>query len=91
MNLTGQVKSITYLKNNTGEVMSKLAADRQPLVITQNGEATAVLMDVTEYDKQMNTIAMLKRLVISGQQREKGQCRSVDEVFDAILREDSES
>lgn len=91
MNLSGQVKSITYLKNNTGEVMSKLAEDRQSLVITQNGEATAVLLEVSEYDRQMNTIAMLKRLVISGQQRQKGQSRSVDEVFDEILSKDSES
>lgn len=89
MNLSGQVKSITYLKNNTGEIMSKLAEDRQPLVITQNGEATAVLLWVSEYDRQMNTIAMLKGFVISGQQRQKGQSRSVDEVFDEILSKDN--
>ena len=48
-------------------------------------------MEVSEYDRKMNTIAMLKRLVISGQQRQKGQSRSVDEVFDEILSKDSES
>jgi prevent-host-death family protein len=91
MQLSGQVKSITYLKNNTGEVMSKLAEERQPFVITQNGEAKAVLMEVNDYDEQMHKIAMLQRLLIAAQEMEQGQYRSVDEVFDEILAADSEN
>ncbi|WP_218057051.1 MULTISPECIES: type II toxin-antitoxin system Phd/YefM family antitoxin [unclassified Gilliamella] len=91
MQLSGQVKSITFLKNNTGEVMSKLAEDRQPFVITQNGEAKAVLMDVNDYDEQMHKIAMLQRLVVAAQETEQGQYRPVDEVFAEILAEDNES
>lgn len=91
MQLSGQVKSITYLKNNTGEVMSKLAEDRQPFVITQNGEAKAVLMDVNDYDEQMHKIAMLQRLVVAAQETEQGQYRPVDEVFAEILAADNEN
>jgi prevent-host-death family protein len=91
MQLSGQVKSITFLKNNTGEVMSKLAEDRQPFVITQNGEAKAVLMDVNDYDEQIHKIAMLQRLVVAAQETEQGQYRPVDEVFAEILAEDNES
>lgn len=91
MQLSGQVKSITFLKNNTGEVMSKLAEDRQPFVITQNGEAKAVLMDVNDYDEQMHKIAMLQRLVVAAQETEQGQYRPVDEVFAEIFAEDNES
>ncbi|OCG58318.1 MULTISPECIES: type II toxin-antitoxin system Phd/YefM family antitoxin [unclassified Gilliamella] len=91
MQLSGQVKSITYLKNNTGEVMSKLAEERQPFVITQNGEAKAVLMEVNDYDEQMHKIAMLQRLLVAAQEMEQGQYRSVDEVFDEILAADSEN
>ena len=91
MQLSGQVKSITFLKNNTGEVMSKLAEDRQPFVITQNGEAKAVLMDVNDYDEQMHKIAMLQRLVVAAQETEQGQYRPVDEVFAEILAADNEN
>lgn len=91
MQLSGQIKSITYLKNNTGEVMSKLAEERQPFVITQNGEAKAVLMEVNDYDEQMHKIAMLQRLLVAAQEMEQGQYRSVDEVFDEILAADSEN
>ena len=40
-----QVKSISYLKANAAEVLMQLAEQRQPVVITRNGEAKAVLQD----------------------------------------------
>ena len=80
MRVGEQVKSITFLKNNTGEVMEKLAENRLPFIITQNGEAKAVLMDVHDYDEKNETIAMLKRLIISAKEREEGQYRAFDDV-----------
>lgn len=71
--------------------MRKLAQDSKPLVITQNGVAQAVLMDVSEYERQMNTIAMLQRLIISSRETAQGLHRSVDEVFDEILRNNIEN
>jgi PHD/YefM family antitoxin component YafN of YafNO toxin-antitoxin module len=43
MRYSSQVKPISYLKANAAEVLYQLAEDRQPMVITQNGEAKAVL------------------------------------------------
>ena len=73
MRVGEQVKSVTFLKNNVAEVMEKLTENRQPFIITQNGEARAVLMDVHDYDEKNETIAMLKRLVVSAKEREEGQ------------------
>jgi len=52
---SSQVKPISYLKANAAEVLSKIAEDRQPLVITQNGEAKAVLQDVASYEQTQET------------------------------------
>ena len=46
MRYSSQVKPNSYLKANAAEVLAQLAEQRQPLVITQNGEAKAVLQDV---------------------------------------------
>ncbi len=46
MRYSSQVKPISYLKANAAEVLAHLATEREPMVITQNGEATAVLQDV---------------------------------------------
>ena len=90
MRLSEQVKSVTFLKRNTGEIMNKLAENRQPLIITQNGEATAVLLDVHEYDKKMETIALLKRLVIASKEREEGHHRPYKDAVKDIRKKFSE-
>lgn len=46
MHFSTQVKPISYLKANAAEVLAQLTANREPLLITQNGEAKAVLQDV---------------------------------------------
>ena len=46
MRYSKQIKPISYLKANAAEVLQELTDQRQPLVITQNGEAKAVLQDI---------------------------------------------
>lgn len=50
MRYSSQVKPISYLKANAAEVLTHLAERREPLVITQNGEAKAVLQDLASYE-----------------------------------------
>lgn len=63
MRYSTQVKPISYLKANAAEVLSQLAEKREPVVITQNGEAKAVLQDVATYEETQETLALLKILV----------------------------
>jgi prevent-host-death family protein len=44
MRYSSQVKPISYLKANAAEVLTHLTEQREPMVITQNGEAKAVLV-----------------------------------------------
>ncbi len=68
MKYSTQIKSISYLKANAAEVVRKLANERQPLVITQRGEARAVLQDVVSYEETQETLALLKILALGDQQ-----------------------
>ena len=80
MRVGEQVKSITFLKNNTGEVMEKLAENRLPFIITQNGEAKAVLQDVASFEDTQETLALLKILALGNQELEAGQLKPVADV-----------
>ena len=51
MRYSTQIKPISYLKANAAEVLRELEHGRRPLVITQNGEAKAVLQDVASYEQ----------------------------------------
>jgi prevent-host-death family protein len=75
-----QIKSISYLKANAAEVLQELSEQRQPLVITQNGEAKAVIQDVGSYEDTQETLALLKILALGNQQVLEGHVKPVAEV-----------
>jgi prevent-host-death family protein len=77
---SSQVKSISYLKANAAELLTQLSQDREPLVITQNGEAKAVLQDVATYEETQETLALLKILALGTQEVETGHVKPVAEV-----------
>lgn len=73
MKYSTQVKPISYLKANAAEVIRGLAENRAPLVITQNGEATAVLQDVASYEETQETLALLKILALGNHEIADGK------------------
>jgi len=75
-----QVKPISYLKAHAAEILSRLAEEREPLVITQNGEAKAVLQDVASFENTQETLALLKVLALGNQDLAAGRVKPVGEV-----------
>jgi prevent-host-death family protein len=53
------VKPISYLKAHTAEIVRSLTREREPLVITQNGEAKVVIQDIESYEQTQETMALL--------------------------------
>lgn len=83
MRHSSQVKPISYLKAHAAEVLTQLAERRQPLVITQNGEAKAVLQDLASFEETQDTLALLKILALGQQDIEAGR---VTPVIDVVAR-----
>jgi len=79
MRYSAQIKPISYLKANAAEVLQELAERRNPLVITQNGEAKAVLQDVASYEQTQETLALLKVLALGSRQVEEGRVKPLAE------------
>jgi len=80
MRYSTRIKPISYLKANAAEVLQELAEQRKPLVITQNGEAKAVIQDVASYEETQETLALLKILALGNQQVAQGKTKPVAEV-----------
>jgi len=68
------------LKANAAEVLQVLQEQRRPMIITQNGEAKAVIQDVTSYEETQETLALLKILALGSQQVERGEITPIGEV-----------
>jgi prevent-host-death family protein len=75
------IKPISYVKAHAAEIIRNVAETGNPLVITQNGEAKAVLIDVREYDAMRESLAMLKMLAVSSREIKQGKTRDADDVF----------
>lgn len=80
MRYSSQVKPISYLKANAAEVLLHLAESREPLLITQNGEAKAVLQDVATFERTQESLALLKILALGSRQIEEGKVTPLAEV-----------
>jgi prevent-host-death family protein len=75
------IRPITYLKNNTADLIREVSDNGRIVLITQNGEAKAVVMDVEVYDRWKAAMAMLKILAQSEAELEAGRVVSQKEVF----------
>lgn len=81
MPLASRVKPISYLKANAAEILADLAERREPLLITQNGEAKAVIQDVDSYERTQQTLALLKILALGDAQVREGRTRPAQKVL----------
>ena len=80
MRYSTQIRPISYLKANAAQVLQVLEEQRKPMIITQNGEAKAVIQDVTSYEETQETLALLKILALGSQQVERGEISPISEV-----------
>ena len=80
MRYSSQVKPISYLKANAAEILTHISEQREPMVITQNGEAKAVLRDVASFEETQETLALLKILALGNQDLTSGKLKPVADV-----------
>ena len=88
MKFSSQIKPISYLKSHTAEIVKNLTESREPLLITQNGEAKLVVLDVKTYEEQEDTLALLKILALGNHEIQQGKFRDVEDVFDELDQAD---
>lgn len=88
MKFSTQVKPISYLKSHAAEIVRDISESREPMLITQNGEAKLVVMDVRSYEEHEETLALLKILALGNREIEHGHFRAADEVFAELDKDD---
>lgn len=68
-----RIKPISYFKANAAEIIRELVEVGEPMIITQNGEAKAVVQDIVSYEQTQETLALLKILALGEQQGREGK------------------
>lgn len=85
MRLSESVKSISYLKANAANLIEEINKEQKTLVITQNGEAKVIVQDIKVYEKNQETMAMLKLLAMT-RYKDKG-AKGIEETFIELRKE----
>jgi len=84
MNITKDIKSVTYLKSRAADILKQINNTHRPVIITQNGEPRAILQDPQSYEHMRNAIGLLK-LISQGEKDIKSEkVKTQSEVFDNI-------
>jgi prevent-host-death family protein len=77
-------KSISAFKAEAAEIIGSLAEHPEPMIITQNGEAKAVVQDIESYERHLETLALLKILALGEKQVREGRTSPASEVFERL-------
>jgi len=81
MHLSEDIKPISYLKAKTADVINSVNENQRTVIITQNGEAKAVVQDIQSYENTQNTLHLLKLIIQSENDIDQGNVISQDEMF----------
>ena len=81
MNIKEDIKPISYIKTNAADMLKRVNDTHHPMIITQNGEAKAVLLDTETYQSMINSIGILKIMSQSENDIEKGEVTDQDQLF----------
>jgi prevent-host-death family protein len=75
---------VFVLRHCADEIVRKLGEHREPLVITQHGEAKIVLQDIESYEQTQESMALLKILVLGMRQIEEGKVLPAEDVISRL-------
>ncbi len=87
MKLSERVRPISYLKSHAAEIVRDFEENRSPLIVTQNGEAKMVVMDIRTYEEQIETMAFLKMINMGKKEISEGKFQSVEYFFTEMEQE----
>ena len=81
MRYSTQIKPISYVKAHAAELIERITEEREPIIITQNGEAKAVLIDVHSYEESQEMFALQRLLSFADKEIEAGETVPAEEVM----------
>ncbi len=86
MKLSKSIKPISYLKSHAAEILREVNESRRTMVITQHGEAKAVLQDISSYEQTQESLALLKMLAQSSNNLQAGRSKPARKAFSDIRK-----
>lgn len=79
-----KITSLSHFKSDASQLLSEIHQTGETIVLTQNGEASAVVQDIESYQNLQNALIMLKLLATGESDIQKGKITDHDELMDSL-------
>lgn len=73
IHLDKDIQPLSAFRANAASIIQKVKKDRRPIVITQHGKGSAILLDVTDYEEMVDTIEMLQEVNQARRELDQGK------------------
>jgi prevent-host-death family protein len=80
------IKPISYIKTNAASMMRYVNESKKSIIITQNGEAKAALVDIDEYQSMQDAFNLLRIIKLSEDDLANGKHKDAEQVFSDIRK-----
>jgi prevent-host-death family protein len=84
INLKEDIKPISYIKTNAANMINYINDHKNPIIITQHGEARGVLLDIESYQNMVNALSIMKLLQVSEKSIRDGRVYKNEDVFSSL-------
>ena len=86
MKFADKIKPLSDLKKNTTQILDQIKITQSPVIITKNGQATAVIQDIESYEKTKQALLLLKLISQAETDIKKGNISSHEEVMERMKK-----
>lgn len=80
INLEDDIKSLSEFRANSANFIKQIKDTKRPLILTQHGKSTAVLVDVAEYQATIEKLELLQEIQTAERQIAEGKILSNEQV-----------
>ena len=84
MKIDEDIRPVTYLKSHAADLLAQVNDTHRPVIITQNGEARAVLQDPESFERMRAAIGLLKLVAQGEDDLRNGRTTSQEKVFSRL-------
>ncbi len=86
LNIMEDITSVTKLRRNLNNQITKVRKNKRPLFVTANGEAAVVVVDASEYQRMTDLLATGQEIMALAEERGK-DVFEVEEGIDWIYQQ----
>lgn len=86
INLQKDMKPITIFRTNPASVFRQVRKSRRPVVVTERGRPSVMIVDVEVYERQQEKMEMMEAILEGEKDFREGKFKTLSQVFSETRR-----